>query len=111
MNKIVRRFFILIILAVSVACGSKVFRDSSGQSGVRAVIYPFAASDERQEVLPHLHYSLNASSINSKRGTVELSFYFMKEQGDSVLWVECVERVPIALIDTAGCRKWFGYKW
>ena len=51
--------------------------------------------------------SLDAGSIDRRRGTVELSFYFTKEQGDSILWVECVERVPLALIDTALCRRWF----
>ena len=111
MNKIVCRFFILLILIFSVACGSKAFRAWGGQDGAREIVYPFAAGVERQEGWSHLHYSLNANSIDSRRGTVELSFYFIKEQGDSMLWVECVERVPMALIDTSGYHRWFGYKW
>ena len=100
------RFFILLASMVAVvACGSKAHRVGA----VRAdeVVWPLTVESERERVLSHLHYSLDAGSIDRRRGTVELSFYFTKEQGDSILWVECVERVPLALIDTALCRRWF----
>lgn len=102
------RFLILLALLLAVvACGSKSHR-VQGVYGSEAFA-PFAVEDERERVLSHLHYSLDAASVDRRRGTVELSFYFAKEQGDSVLWVECVERVPLALIDTALCRRWFNY--
>ena len=102
------RFFILLALTVTnVACGCKSHR-VQGVHG-REGLVSLAVEDERERVLSHLHYSLDAASVDRRRGTVELSFYFAKEQGDSVLWVECVERVPLALIDTALCSRWFGY--
>ena len=88
-----------------VACGSKALRTVKMRGD--EVVLPFPVEMERERVLSHLHYSLDAGSIDRRRGTVELSFYFAKERGDTLLWVECVERVPLALIDTALCRRWF----
>ena len=105
--RIAHCFFMFIALVAVVACGSK-FHRVGGAQGAGELTY-LAMESERERVLPHLHYSLDAGSVDRRRGTVELSFYFAKEQGDSVLWVECVERVPLALIDTALCRRWFAY--
>ena len=106
--RIACRFFILLALSVViVACGSKSHR-VKGVYG-NEVLSPLDVEGERERVLSHLHYSLDAASVDRRRGTVELSFYFAKEQGDSLLWVECVERVPLALIDTALCHRWFSY--
>ena len=98
---------LLAMLLLFVACGSKAL--PTGVAGTGKIVLPFYAECEKERVLSHLHYSLDAASVDRRRGTVELSFYFAKEQGDSVLWVECVERVPLALIDTALCRLWFNY--
>ena len=109
MSKMTCRFFILFASAAFVACGSRAFRLWDGQERAGEIVYPFAVVRERERVLPHMHYSLDVHSIDKERGTVDLSFYFVKEQGDSLLWVECVERVPLTLVDTALCRRWFSY--
>ena len=103
-----RRFFMLMTLLVArVSCGSRAFHvDGTGDDDV---VLPFSIVSEKERVLSHLHYSLDAGSIDRRRGTVELSFYFTKQQGDSLLWVECVERVPLELIDTALCHRWLDY--
>ena len=101
------RFLIPLVLVVLVACGSKSFRAEAARG--QGSVLDFAIERERARVLPHLHYSLDIRSIDRRRGTIELSFYFIKEQGDSLLWVECVERVPLALIDTALCSRWLHY--
>ncbi len=106
---VTRCFFIFIALVALVACGSKSFSGEARQE--LGGIFDFAIERERARVLPHLHYSLGAHSIDRRRGTIELSFYFMKEQGDSLLWVECVERVPLSLVDTALCRRWLNYEY
>ena len=103
------RFFISFMLVALVACGSKSFSGESGQE--QGGVFDFAIERERAKVLPHLHYSLGTHSIDSRRGTIELSFYFVKELGDSLLWVECVERVPLSLVDTALCRRWLNYEY
>ena len=105
--RIARCFFMFIASVAVVACGCKSHRVGGAQGA--GALPSLAVESERERVLPHLHYSLDAASVDRRRGTVELSFYFAKEQGDSVLWVECVERVPLALIDTALCRRWFNY--
>ena len=98
----------LMTLSVAlVACGSKDLR--AGFMRADRVMLPPAVESEKERVLSHLHYSLDAGSIDRRRGTVELSFYFTKQQGDSLLWVECVERVPLELIDTALCHRWLDY--
>ena len=100
------RFFIFIVSAALIACGSKVYRVRGGEvHGV--VVCPVPVEEERERVLSHLNYSLDVHSID--RGTIELSFCFAKVQGDSLLWIECVERVSMALVDTALCRRWFDY--
>lgn len=98
------RFFILFLSLFFTACGSNAL-----SGGERGVVYAFPVEGERERVLSHLHYAVDVHTVDYKRGTVELSFYFSKEQGDSVLWVECVEQVPLTLIDTALCRRWFNY--
>ncbi len=98
----------LMFLAL-VACGSKSFRAKGAAEPAAVVAYLSMVERERARVLPHLHYSLDVRSIDRRRGTIELSFYFIKEQGDSLLWVECVERVPLTLIDTALCSRWLHY--
>ena len=103
-----RRFLISIASIVLVACGSKVSR--TPDTAAREHFFALAVERERERVLPHLHYSLDVHSIDWRCSTVELSFYFVKEQGDSLLWVECVERIPITLIDTALCHRWFDYE-
>jgi hypothetical protein len=105
MRKMTCRFLIPLVLVVLVACGSKSFRGEAARG--QGSVLDFAIERERARVLPHLHYSLGVSGIGRRCGTVELSFYFVKEQGDTLLWVECVERVPLALVDTALCRRWF----
>ena len=105
--RITCRFFIYVASVVLVACGSKAFRVQNEM--LPESFCSLAVERERERVLSHLHYSLDIHSFDRKRGTIELSFYFMKEQGDSILWVECVERVPLALIDTALCHRWFDY--
>ena len=107
MNRMACRFFVLLAPVVLVACGSKAFR--APVETVPESFFFWAAERERERVLPHLHYSLDVHSVDSRRGTVELSFYFVKEQGDSLLWVECVEQVPMSLVDTALCRRWLDY--
>jgi hypothetical protein len=109
MNKMMRHFLLYILLMLLAACGSKGFRVSEGQGPAGDVIYMYAVEDERERVQPHLHYSLDANSIDKRHGTIELSFYFMKEQGDSMLWMECVEKIPMSLVDTALCHRWFEY--
>jgi hypothetical protein len=108
MIRMVRRFFISVAFVVLVACGSRAFRTPDTASRER--FFTLAVERERERVLPHLHYSLDAHSIDWGCGTIELSFFFIKEQGDSLLWVECVERIPMALIDTALCHRWFNYE-
>ena len=90
-----------------VACGSKALRTVKMRGD--EVVLPFPVEMERDRVLPHLHYSLDAGSVDLGGSTVELSFYFTKQQGDSLLWVECVERVSLELVDTALCHRWFDY--
>lgn len=109
MKKIARCFLISLIPVVLVACGSRSFRGKSALEQVGEAVCSSIVERERAKVLPHMHYSLDVHSIDRRRGTVDLSFYFVKEQGDSLLWVECVERVPLALIDTALCRRWLNY--
>lgn len=112
MNRIAYRLFISLAPVALAACGSSgIGVTNRGQERVHEVVFPPAMERERQALLPHLHYSLDVHSIDWGRGTVELSFHFEKEQGDSVLWVECVERVPLALVDTALCRRWFSFEW
>ena len=106
--RMTHRFFMLLALsAVLVACGSKDLR--AGFMRADRVILPPAVESEREKVFPHLHYSLDAGSVGLGRDAVELSFYFTRQQGDSLLWVECVEMVPLELIDTALCHRWFNY--
>lgn len=107
MSKITPRFFMLAFAILLVTCGSKAFRVREVQYYVDNVTYPFAVQTARQKVLPHLHYAVDMRHIDRKRGTIELSFYFIKEQGDSLLWVECVEKIPVSLVDTARCRRWY----
>ena len=105
MSKMTHCFFIFLASATLVACGSRPFRVPKGEEG--SVVCPVFVELERERVMPHLNYSLDVHSID--RGTIELSFCFVKEQGDSLLWVECVERVPMELVDTALCHRWFDY--
>ena len=107
MSKIMHRFLIFAVSAALVACGSKALRVRDGQA--RSALSPLLLEQERQRVLPHLGYSWDIHTIDRARGTIELSFCFVKEQGDSLLWVECVEQVPMAIVDTALCRRWFDY--
>lgn len=109
MSKMACRFFIFFVSLAFASCGSRAFRlwDSKEQAG--EIVYPFAVARERDRVLHHLHYSLDVHSVDKERGTVDLSFHFVREQGDSLLWVECVERVPLVLVDTALCRRWLSY--
>lgn len=100
------RLLLLSVVAVLLSCSSNAFRAGVARGSTRDVLYPFAVSDERQTVFPHLHYSVDMRSLDKEQNLVELSFYFLKEQGDSLLWIECVEKVPVALIDTTGHKKW-----
>ena len=109
MDKMTHRFFIFFLSLFLVACGGSALRGGERAVAERGVVCPFAVESARDRVLSHLHYSVDVHTVDYKRGTVELSFYFSKEQGDSVLWVECVERVPLTLIDTVLCRRWFDY--
>ena len=106
---VMRCFFIFLALSALVACGSNSFRAEVHPEQAAVVACITMAERERASVLPHLHYSLDVRSVDRKRGTVELSFYFIEEYGDTLLWVEGMERVPLALIDTSLCRRWFGY--
>ena len=90
-----------------VACGCKEKR--TGIAGTEKTVLTFFTESEKERVLSHLHYSLDIGTIDHIRGTVELSFCFTRLQGDSLLWVECVERVPLELIDTALCHRWLDY--
>lgn len=103
------RFFILFLSLFFTACGSNALSGGGREPGESGVVFSFAVESERERVLSHLHYAVDAHTVDYLYGTVELSFYFSKEQGDSVLWVECVEQVPLTLIDTALCRRWFNY--
>lgn len=105
MNRMSCRFLISLVSVVLVACGSKAFRHQN--EVLQEHLYSMAVERERARVLPHLHYSLDVYCIDNSDGTVGLSFYFVKEKGDSLLWVECVERVPMSLVDTALCHRWF----
>ena len=109
MDKIARCFFISLASVVLVACGSKSFRAKNAFEQVDDVVYSSVVERERARVLPHLHYSLDVHSIDRRRGTIDLSFYFVKELGDSLLWVEGTERVPLELIDTVLCSRWLNY--
>ena len=110
MNKMMHRLFISLVSIVCVACGSNAFRAQSGLGELDELVYPLVVESERETVLPHLCYSLDLYGVDYRCGAVELSFSFSKESGDSLLWVECVERIPVALIDTALCRRWFNYE-
>ena len=103
------RFFILALAMLLVTCGSKAFHPRHMQRRKGAVVYPFAVSSARQRVMPHLHYTVDMRYINVESETVELSFFFVKEQGDSLLWVECVERIPLSLVDTVCCHSSYEY--
>ena len=103
------RFFILALAMLLVTCGSKAFHPRQMQRRKGGVIYPFAVSYARQRVMPHLHYAVDMRYIDIEAGTVELSFFFVKEQGDSLLWVDCVERIPVSLVDTACSRTLYVY--
>ena len=103
---IARLFILLAVVAMFFSCGSNVFGYVSAKECVREISYPFAVHEERQAVFPHLHYSVDMHTLDRENSLVELSFFFLKEQGDSLLWVECVESVPVALIDTAGHKMW-----
>lgn len=107
MSRMTTCFLILALAIIFVTCGSRVFPAREAQRGVSGVAYPFAVQTARQRVMPHLHYAVDMRHLNNERETVELSFYFIKEQGDSLLWVECVEKVPVSLVDTAWCRRWY----
>ena len=107
MSKMTIPFFILALAALFVTCGSRAFRARVVQNDVGAAVYPFAVSSARQRVMPHLHYAVDIYHKDKKGEAVELSFFFVKEQGDSLLWVECVEMVPLSLIDTVMCRRWY----
>ena len=109
MNKMARCFFMFLASVVLVACGSKSLRAKNAFEQVEEMVCSSIVERERARVLPHLHYSLDVYSIDHGRGTIELSFYFVKEQGDSLLWVEGMERVPLELIDTALCSRWLNY--
>lgn len=106
---VMRCFFIFLALSALVACGSNSFRAEVHPELTAEVAYLSMAERERARVLSHLHYSLDAGSIDHRRGTIELSFYFIEEHGDTLLWVEGMERVPLTLIDTALCHRWFHY--
>lgn len=101
---IVRFFLFVLAAALLVMCGSNALRTQSAPVRQAPLFYPFAVIDDREALLPHLHYVLNLDCVDKKHNSVELSFYFVKERGDSLFWVECVEMVPIALLDTACCR-------
>ena len=107
MSRMTTCFFMLALAIFLVTCGSKVFPTLEMQSSVSGVTYPFAVQSARQRVMPHLHYAVDMSHMDNERGTVELSFYFIKEKGDSLLWIECVEKVPVSLVDTAWCHRWY----
>lgn len=109
MSKMTARFFMLSIAILLVTCGSKAFRAREMQCNVGGIVYPFAVRSARQKVMPHLHYAVNMHHANREQGTVELSFFFVKEQGDSLLWIECVEKVPVSLVDTVHCCRWRYY--
>lgn len=109
MSRMTARFFMFALAILLLTCGSKVFSAREFQRSISSVVYPFAVRYARQRVMPHLHYAVDLYHMDKERGTVELSFFFIKEQGDSLLWVECVEKVPVSLLDTVHCRKWYGY--
>ena len=98
-EKIVWLFFMLVAVVSFLSCGSRVFRQ---QSVGGDIVLPFAVRHERAAVLPHLQYDVDLLHVDKELGLVELSFSFVKESGDSLLWVECVEKVPLSLVDTAG---------
>ena len=102
-------FLMLALAVILVTCGSRVFPAHEVKRAVSGVDYPFAVRAARQRVMPHLHYAVDMRHVDNEHGTVELSFYFIKEQGDTLLWVECVEKVPLSLVDTAWCRRWYYY--
>lgn len=110
MSKMTARFLLLALAILLVTCGSKVFRMRQTQRGVGHVLYPFAVLSARQRVMPHLHYAVDMHHMDKERGIVELSFFFVKSRGDSLQWVECVEKVPLSLVDTAQCYRWRGYE-
>ena len=103
---IARLFILLAVVAMFFSCGSNTFGIGNADVRAREISYPFAVREERQAVFPHLHYSVDMHTLDRENSLVELSFFFLKEQGDSLLWVECVESVPVALIDTAGHKMW-----
>ena len=98
-EKIARLFFMFLAVVSLFSCGSRAIRQQMGGDNIAL---PFAVRQERAAVLPHLQYDVDLLHIDKERGLVELSFSFVKESGDSMLWVECVEKVPLSQLDTAG---------
>ncbi len=89
------RFFVLMAaLALVVSCSSNSLRSRTA-GGVGML--PFAVLDERMRVLSHLHYEVEHCGDD----VAELSFHFVRQHGDSLLWVECVEKVPLELLEIA----------
>ena len=87
-------FFVLMAaVAMVAACSSNSLRSHTAD-GV-GVQLPSAVLDERKRVMPHLHYELG----NCGDDVAELSFHFVRQHGDSLLWVECVEKVPVELLE------------
>ena len=89
----------LLATVLLFTCGSRTLRQQIGGGNIAL---PFAVRQERTAVLPHLQYDVDLLHVDKERGLVELSFSFVKETGDSLLWIECVEKVPLSLLDTTG---------
>ena len=98
-GKIARLFLMLLATVLLLTCGSRTLRQQIGGDNIAL---PFAVRQEMAAVLPHLQYDVDLLHVDKERGLVELSFSFVKETGDSMLWIECVEKVPLSLLDTTG---------
>lgn len=98
-GKIAWLFFMFLAVVSLFSCGSRTLRQQIGGDNI---VLPFAVWQERAAVLPHLQYDVDLLHVDKERGLVELSFSFVKESGDSLLWIECVEKVPLSLLDTTG---------
>ena len=98
-GKIARLFFMFLAVVSLFSCVSRAIRQQIGGGNIAL---PFAVRQEMAAVLPHLQYDVDLLHVDKERGLVELSFSFVKESGDSLLWIECVEKVPLSLLDTTG---------
>ena len=98
-GKIARLLLMLLATVLLFTCGSRTLRQQIGGGNIAL---PFAVRQEMAAVLPHLQYDVDLLHVDKERGLVELSFSFVKETGDSLLWIECVEKVPLSLLDTTG---------